>query len=51
MTQLHDAVGQGYRSPDAYRNENALDPLRGRADFRLLIMDLVMPSEPFARDD
>ncbi len=49
MALLHKAVGRGYRSPDAYRIEDALDPLRGRADFRLLMMDLAMPSEPFAR--
>ncbi len=43
------AVGLGYRSPDAYRNEAALDPIRDRHDFRLLMMDLAMPVEPFAR--
>jgi len=31
------------------RTEYALDPLRGRADFRRLLMDLDMPAEPFAR--
>jgi hypothetical protein len=25
------------------------DPLRDRADFQLLLMDLVMPADPFAR--
>jgi hypothetical protein len=39
----------GYRNPDAYRTEDALDPLRGRDDFRMLMMDLAMPAEPFAR--
>jgi hypothetical protein len=38
----------GHRSPDAYRHEDALDPLRGRTDFQLLMMDLAFPSEPFA---
>jgi hypothetical protein len=38
----------GYRSPDAYRTEDALDTLRDRPDFRLLMMDLAMPTEPFA---
>ena len=28
---LRKAVGVGYRNPDAYRTEDALDPLRGRA--------------------
>jgi hypothetical protein len=48
MGSLHKAVAMGYRSPDAYRNEDALDPLRDRDDFRLLMMDLAMPTEPFA---
>jgi hypothetical protein len=26
-----------------------LDPLRDREDFRLLMLDLAMPSDPFAR--
>jgi hypothetical protein len=38
----------GYRNPDAYRTEDALDPLRCRPDFQFLIMDLAMPAEPFA---
>jgi hypothetical protein len=48
---LHKAVGVGYRNPDAYRTEDALDPLRSRDDFRLLMMDLAMPADPFARAD
>jgi hypothetical protein len=48
MTLLHKAVAMRYRSPDAYRTEDALDPLRGRADFRLLMMDLAFPVDPFA---
>jgi serine/threonine protein kinase/tetratricopeptide (TPR) repeat protein len=49
MTLLHKAVGVGYRNPDAYRTEDALDPLRGRDDFRLLMLDLAFPAEAFAR--
>jgi serine/threonine-protein kinase len=45
---LRKAVGVGYRNPEAYSTEDALDPLRGRDDFRLLMMDLDMPVEPFA---
>jgi tetratricopeptide (TPR) repeat protein len=45
---LKRAVGMGYRNPDAYRTEDALDPLRGRDDFGILMMDLAMPAEPFA---
>jgi tetratricopeptide (TPR) repeat protein len=45
---LHKAIGVGYRSPDAYRTEDALDRLRDRSNFQLLLMDLAMPAEPFA---
>jgi serine/threonine-protein kinase len=45
---LRKAVGVGYRNPDAYRTEDALDPLRDLPDFKLLIMDLALPDDPFA---
>jgi hypothetical protein len=48
MASLRRAVAMGYRSPDALRTEDALDPLRGRDDFRWLMMDLAMPADPFA---
>jgi hypothetical protein len=48
MTRLHKAVGVAYRNPEAYRHEDGLDPLRSRDDFKLLMMDLAMPAEPFA---
>ncbi len=48
---LEKAAAMGFRNADAYRTEDALDPLRDRADFRLLMMDLAMPEEPFAHDD
>jgi hypothetical protein len=48
MALLRRAVAMGYRSPDVFRTEDALDPLRDREDFRLLMMDLAMPAEPFA---
>jgi eukaryotic-like serine/threonine-protein kinase len=51
MALLHKAVAMGYRGHYIYRNDDALDPLRHRADFRLLLMDLAMPAEPFARRD
>jgi eukaryotic-like serine/threonine-protein kinase len=47
MALLHQAVAMGYSNVDAYRNEDALDPLRDRDDLRLLMMDLAMPAEPF----
>ena len=49
MTLLHKAVSMGYRNSDAYRAEDALDPLRGHEDFRLLMMDLAFPAKPFAK--
>jgi serine/threonine-protein kinase len=46
---LRRAVTLGYRNLDHYRTEGFLNSLRGRDDFILLLMDLAMPSEPFAR--
>ncbi len=48
MAVSHKAVAMGFRSGDAFRNESALDPLRDRTDFRLLMTDLAMPADPFA---
>jgi hypothetical protein len=45
---LGRAASLGYRNPYAYRAEAALEPLRQHDDFRLLMMDLVFPSEAFA---
>jgi hypothetical protein len=45
---LRRAVGVGYRNANEVRIESALDPLRSRADFRLIMMDLAFPAEPFA---
>jgi eukaryotic-like serine/threonine-protein kinase len=49
MAVLHQAVTTGYRNPDAFRTESALDSLRNRLDFRVLLMDLAFPTNPFAR--
>jgi hypothetical protein len=51
MKWLRQAVAVGYRNPAAYLTETALDPLRNRPDFQLLMMDLALPAEPFARGD
>ena len=48
MRLLREAVRSGYRDANQYRIEKALDPLRDRSDFQLLIMDLAMPAEPIA---
>jgi hypothetical protein len=47
MTLLRKAVAMNYRSA-AFRTEDALDSLRGRPDFQLLMMDLAMAADPFA---
>jgi eukaryotic-like serine/threonine-protein kinase len=46
---LRRAAAMGYRNVNAFRTESALAPLYHRPDFRLLMMDLAMPAEPFAR--
>ena len=51
MAILRLADAGGFRDPDLLRVEPGLDPLRARADFRLLMMDLDFPAEPFARGD
>ena len=51
MAILRRAVAGGYRDPDHLRVEPGLDPLRSRDDFRLLMMDLAFPDEPFAPGD
>ena len=49
LALLRRAAETGFRNLATYRNETALDPLRGRPDFRLMMMDLAMPTEPFAQ--
>jgi serine/threonine-protein kinase len=45
---LKKAVTLGYRLTDAIRTEPALESLRDRPEFRLLMLDLAMPAEPFS---
>jgi tetratricopeptide (TPR) repeat protein len=40
MSWLRKAVTAGYGNPDSYRTESALDPLRGREDFKQLVTEL-----------
>jgi len=49
MDDLRRTAAMGYRNPAQYRYEPALAPLRGRDDFRLLLLDLALPADPFAR--
>jgi serine/threonine-protein kinase len=51
MAQLREAIEAGYRNRRALETEPAFDPLRPRPDFQLLMMDLAMPGDPFARPD
>jgi transposase InsO family protein len=50
MDWLRQAVAAGYRNLALMRGDPTLDPLRSRDDFRLLMMDLAMPAEPFSKD-
>ena len=47
MALIRKSVGMGYRDATVLRTDSALDPLRDRPDFQLMMMDLVFPTEPF----
>ena len=49
MAALRSATGVGFRSIDTFRDDSDLDPLRGRRDFQLLLLDLVFPADPFSK--
>jgi hypothetical protein len=46
VSLLRRAVAAGFRDPVPFRTVPEPAPPRGRADFRLLLMDLAMPSDP-----
>ncbi|MGP0062392.1 MAG: protein kinase domain-containing protein [Isosphaeraceae bacterium] len=48
MDLLRKAEALGYPDLTAYRQDPGLSAIRDRPDFRLLMMDLAMPSVPFA---
>jgi serine/threonine-protein kinase len=48
MELLTQSVELGIRNTNEFRIESALDSLRQRPDFRLLMMDAAFPLEPFA---
>jgi serine/threonine-protein kinase len=50
MDQLRHAVALGFRNRDAFQIEAVLGPLRGREEYRLMMMDLAMPDEPFSEE-
>jgi WD40 repeat protein len=45
---LTRAAVLGFRDAHQWQTESALDPLRSRGDFRLLMLDVAFPAEPFA---
>jgi hypothetical protein len=45
---LSRAAGMGFRDAYKWRTDSALEPLRSRDDFQLLLMDMAFPPEPFA---
>ncbi len=45
---LRENMSLGFRDLDMLKNDPALDPLRNRADFRLLLLDVAFPLKPFA---
>jgi serine/threonine-protein kinase len=51
MEILRRAVAAGHRDADLMRTDAALDSIRSRPDFRMLMMDLAMPTDPFSRVD
>jgi serine/threonine-protein kinase len=48
MDALRRAVAAGFRDAARARTDRELDPLRDRPDFRLWMLDLAFPAEPFA---
>ena len=48
MALLQKAVAMGYANAAEYRTDDALNPLRDRDEFGLLLLDLAFPAEPFA---
>jgi serine/threonine-protein kinase len=48
MEMLRRAVAAGYRDVAWMRRDPDLDPLRARADFQVLLLDVAFPADPFA---
>ncbi len=51
MTMLREAVAIGFHLVDWLRQETALEPLRSRADFQEMLLDLSFPANPFGRNE
>ena len=48
MAALQRAVALGFRDPVNMPTDRAIDALRSRPDFQLLMIDLAMPKNSFA---
>jgi hypothetical protein len=48
MAALHQAVAAGWRDPALAQVVPALEPIRSRRDYQLLMLDLKFPTSPFA---
>ena len=46
---LRRAAAAGFRDLGFMRRDTDLDPLRGRADFQMLLLDVGFPKNPFGR--
>jgi hypothetical protein len=51
MATLRRAAAGGWQGVDDLQSDPAFAPLRSRADFQELRMDLIFPDDPFARID
>jgi hypothetical protein len=51
MATLRRAAAAGLIRADVLQSDLSFVPLRSRPDFQLLLMDLAMPADPFARAD
>jgi hypothetical protein len=51
MIALRRSVAAGWPDVALMRTDADLDPSRSRSGFRLPMMDMAMPADPFARPD
>jgi serine/threonine-protein kinase len=51
MDALRRACAAGYRDLEQIRTDPDLEPLRGREDFQLLMLDQAIPAEAFAKGE
>jgi serine/threonine-protein kinase len=49
MDDLRRAVNEGFSESPPLKQDHCFDRLRSRDDFRLLLLDLAFPKDPFAR--